>query len=151
MNLISIYVWVWFYFSNKPHDIRQLGRGKCLFTLSLSHSQSLREFKENLKAKTWKQELKQRPWSNFAYWFFHGWFNSIQPKISCLKVAIPTLSWALLFQSFNQEDTHRLAYRPMWCGRSLLNWDSLLTDESGLGEVDSKLTSTDMMLIDRLL
>lgn len=32
------------------------------------HSQSLREVNQELKAGSWKQELKQRPWSNTAYW-----------------------------------------------------------------------------------
>lgn len=55
--------------SNKHHDIKQRGKEKAYFLLQ---SESTVEGKEKLKAEAWSLEQKQRPWSNFVYWFLHG-------------------------------------------------------------------------------
>ena len=77
--------------------------GKKGFILSpiQGHSQSLREVSQELKAGTWRQELKQRTRRNTTYWFVP--LAHAQPVfLHNLEVTLPTVSWAFPTLSSNQ-------------------------------------------------
>lgn len=56
--------------SNKHYDIKQLEEEKAYFLLPQVRVNF--ESKEKLKAEACRQEQKQKPWSNFAYWFLNS-------------------------------------------------------------------------------
>jgi hypothetical protein len=87
------------------------------------------------RAGTWTQELMLRPWRTAAYrlappggppaqgWHYPGWDGPF------------------LHQSLIEKMPYRLAYSPVsW--RHFLSWDSILSDDCSLCQIDIKLAST---------
>lgn len=78
----------------KTHNQKQIGEKRMYFILQVSsHNPSLREVKEELS-----RELKQSLQKNTANWLA----PLIAPTATNLGVALPTLSWALPYQSSSE-------------------------------------------------
>jgi hypothetical protein len=74
-----------------------LGR-KCLFELHvLTTVHYEKKTGQELKAGTWRQELKQKPWRKIVYWLsLHsllGLLSLTQPGTNCLRMAPPIVGW----------------------------------------------------------
>ena len=115
----------------KHHDQRQLRRRG--FILSCGSKVTLLlwdESEQKLKAGALKQQLLQRLMKELCFLTCSACFH-----VSCPWVAQPTMGWFLLYHSIS-----RLAYcLILW--RHFLSWDSLLSDDSSLCQVDIKLAS----------
>jgi hypothetical protein len=66
------------------------------FSLQVTvHSQG--KPRQELKAGTWKQELKQRPWRNTAFWLASVFrCPSYTAKLTYLGMVLPAVAWAFL-------------------------------------------------------
>lgn len=67
------------YYRDKYQDQKQLGGGQALFSSYVTvHCQG--KPGQELKTRTWRQELKQRPWASTAYWLApHGFYSPGPP------------------------------------------------------------------------
>lgn len=72
-----------------------LGGGKCLFGLYLHVIvQHWGKAGQELKAGTWRQELKQKPWVKAAYWPANHGLLSLLPSAPYLSVSLCRPGWS---------------------------------------------------------
>jgi hypothetical protein len=87
----------------KPSDENQLGEERVHWAYRLQFSIKRKSW-QKLKAGMGRQELKQRPWKNTAYWFLSLLFH--KPRLTCW-VSTHTVGWVLQHQSLIKKMSHR--------------------------------------------
>ena len=120
---------------------KQIEKGKGLLGLSFSQSQD-----RNLsRAGTWRQDLMQRPWRGLLpglLIMICSVCSLTQPRTTSLGMQPHTMAWVLTHQSLIKKMSYRLAYSPILRRHYFLNGGSLLSDDSSLGQVAIKPSST---------
>ena len=90
-----------FYCCDKYHSQTQVGERRVYFILErMVHSTGSQGRK--LKAGTWRQELKLRPWMTAAYWFAPPGLLSLLSyahRATCPGMTPPTVVWVILHPS----------------------------------------------------
>lgn len=99
-----------------------LGGEGFILVILLCRSPSLKEVTPELRAGTWRYELKQRPGRSSAFWLVsHGLLS----LLSCITqdtwpgVVLPRVGWTLphpsLIENMLSVSVYILAYRPILC------------------------------------
>lgn len=102
------------------------GLGEKRFVWLIDYSLSLGEVEAETQGRTWRGELKQRPWRNGACWLPSRFLFSY---LSCIAQAhLPrdgtTPGLGPLHQLAVKQIPHRHAHKPL-CWRQILSWSSL--------------------------
>ena len=131
--------------------IKDTWRGEGLFGYALIYTvhPKWKKSGQKLGAKTWRQELAQRPWRNTAFCLAPPALFSLLsyrnqehlPRVNCNHMA-----WPLPHQTFIKKMPYSLAYSPVsW--RHFLSRSSLLSEDFILSQVDIKVPSTYIQLL----
>jgi hypothetical protein len=117
-----------------------MGRKGFVVYFHLYHNTEGSRDRNSNRARTWRQEVMQRPWSWFAP---HGLFSllSYRTQDHQPKVAPPTMGWALVYQSLikNMPDLME----------AFSHWSSPLLDNSSSCQADIKLSNTGLKTLCR--
>lgn len=98
---------------DKTSTETNLGKKSFIWFILPHHSPSWRE----ARARTRRQELKQKPWRNASYWLAPLACSAcflIYPRPTLPRVVPRTVSWAFSYQSSIKQRFHWQAHRPIW-------------------------------------
>lgn len=94
-----------------------------LFQVTVPNNSSSLKGRNSKTEWTWRQELKQKPWRNAAYWLApNAWFSllSYSNEDNQPKCGMPTVIWDISHKLLIEKVLSRLAHKPIYWGHILM-------------------------------